>query len=372
MPFILLIFSLAFSASAMEPSDPCEKILARSTILTRFKNELPAVKTLGLPGRHRDMPVLSMEHFINTPISFPSYRVSTEALFKIIGNQVLMPSDFGPTLWERKELESWLSLADNNLLMYEEKAGQEIAKILKNKGYCTPGISTYLCEELRFSYSGGGRLNSEEQKQPMNFGWQASATIGATMSPAVALSTLRIFAREALLRRVIYRNVWGKMERGAQLPVETKLNIATFPILLHALPALHEIPFMIEPDHRVGVVEPIALFSFRYLKSDVLVLITPEPYTNPHGVLKALLVTDDVELDRLEMMNAKEEFLDNFQHWLNLNAAAMQILMDKPSIKVSLHRETAGEVDIQIRGIDTASQLLFYHYLQTRPQVVSP
>jgi hypothetical protein len=417
--FLLLAFIFLFGSHSAQASNPrhlggdgeyCQSLLiSQIQKMAAKRGSLSKVdrQDIGLPyansqTKRIDISSESMRAELSSSTGF------THSAF--MNNDVFLDSDLGPTVWRSPDLNEWFDLWP--IVRNENLAAKELIKIASSEGYCTSGLLPALCKAARDSREArlaamartsaefknrhkGRNLNPEEAEEQFDayerarlasidavhaergliqFPWGSdirSWTLSdrSSLLPEQAREIFEILVREALIRHVLFHGLDGKVHSGNELPLDTRLAIASFPSIRGLMPFFLTHPLDLPEDFVVGgVFENLSLLHVNWktsqpLKAPLLVGLGTRSSVMEITRASFSFDVDDENLTSDRFKKFKEEIE------IRMNDLAREFTRQvglKKDFSVETHFKTHDFLDVRIRGLSKLNQILFYYFVAER------
>jgi len=310
-----------------------------------------------------------------------------------------LQSDLGLSVWTGDELKGWQNLAP---LMDDPAGAKALLEVIgATPDYCPPGILPALCNALRESLAARREamhltLNQprspddgifglgptrdliyytefvHHQRGALRFSWGTDVRYYPyDIAPHNAIQTLRVLARETLIRHLQFTSLDGRTMTGAELPLESRLILATVPMIVPLSPFFHVHPLDLPGRYIVGsgvFMEDLTLVDIPLKDEPSLkgfIDVTLDIDKPPLRALDASIVTtwiegqgDEVNFELREKLSqillAKiNKYGEEFRREMGL----------KQSVSATLAEWDMGTQKITLKGLGRLHQVLFYYYL---------
>ena len=370
---LIIVLAVAHPARAAVTFG-CESRLVLETLAARGYRLLPDhAPRLGLPGA-------------------PAPDVAAEASpdtdeLAHLGPGFTHPTDVGWTFWrDDRELAEWQEMARR---LHDGPAARRWLELIRvEPAFCPAPLSPTLCKDLRRSTtqlenSLFGRGTPSGGWRGHEFPWRAHARAARVyITPGDALNVMKVLAREALLRHLLYRDHAGRWALGADMDLETRVAVASR-MSLSPLAAW----FAQHPVHLLGTVgqgletDMVQLvsrrFAYRPFRRNLYLHSSLDVRPSRDGGLFAWITPESYEPSSIS-----NQALENYRRTIELIArraahkfATMAHVERNVEVDVTVSRgggvtvplsdqpDVLPRLDIKPRGLGRLHLILYYNYL---------
>lgn len=293
---------------------------------------------------------------------------------------LFVQSDMGLSAWDPNDLAEWLSLG--SIQDNPQKAMREVELISTHAGYCTPGLLPLLCEQMRksralhrkaflssgleahqFKRIGIERLNDiviEEhiRNDVIKFPFATDVeTLPDGIAEVFPRHIMRLLARETLIRHLVYVSLEGELKRAGDLPLESRLFIASVPLARHLMPLLerHSLPVSLLPETAFGNFLVQWYQKIWHLARGLRVVL--DVSFSPFEAASTGPILYHAEADAKEIKRRSEEelarWMRQFQELMKLNS----------KVVVSTETLDSRSLTIRLTGLDRLEEILFLYFI---------